>query len=256
MGMSRKDTIIIAALINAGLLAFLFASAINQYEVSFNDHFELKPPQTEQHLSRNLDYPQASGQSMDEVDLVLKNYSSHLDQPIEFASINAQISKEREKSTINSIVHVEKQDKEASQPFVEVTVKRGDFLAKIARANGTTVDEVIKLNQLTNADLQVGQVLKVPIPPHRRHLPQTKSSLAQNENSKNVKMASAHAHASSPPTSPVAFNEPQYYVIKSGDNPWKIARQHQVKFEELLKMNNLDEEKARNLKVGDRIRVR
>jgi LysM repeat protein len=50
-------------------------------------------------------------------------------------------------------------------------------------------------------------------------------------------------------------SETEYYVIKSGDNPWKIAKQFHVKFDDLLKLNNLDEEKARNLKIGDKIRI-
>lgn len=48
----------------------------------------------------------------------------------------------------------------------------------------------------------------------------------------------------------------EYYVIKSGDNPWKIARRFNMDFEELLALNSLDEEKARNLKIGQKIRIR
>ena len=44
--------------------------------------------------------------------------------------------------------------------------------------------------------------------------------------------------------------------MKKGDNPWKIAKQFNVRFEDLLKMNNLDEERARNMKIGDKIRVK
>lgn len=50
--------------------------------------------------------------------------------------------------------------------------------------------------------------------------------------------------------------EPQYYTLKSGDNPWKVAKQFRVGFGELLKLNHLDEAKARNLKPGDVLRVK
>jgi|GEM_PF-1886428 len=50
--------------------------------------------------------------------------------------------------------------------------------------------------------------------------------------------------------------EPMYYVMKSGDSPWKIAKQLGINYEEILRLNQLDEEKARKLKVGDRIRVK
>jgi LysM repeat protein len=44
--------------------------------------------------------------------------------------------------------------------------------------------------------------------------------------------------------------------MKSGDNPWNIARQHRVNFDDFLRLNQLDEEKARQLKPGDKLRVR
>ncbi|HSX13751.1 MAG TPA: LysM domain-containing protein [Chlamydiales bacterium] len=49
---------------------------------------------------------------------------------------------------------------------------------------------------------------------------------------------------------------PEYYIVKVGDNPWGIAMKHHMKLEELLKLNQLNEEKARKLKPGDRLRTR
>jgi LysM repeat protein len=48
----------------------------------------------------------------------------------------------------------------------------------------------------------------------------------------------------------------EYYVLKSGDNPWTLARKFHIKFSDLLALNDLDEEKAKNLKVGQKIRIR
>ena len=48
----------------------------------------------------------------------------------------------------------------------------------------------------------------------------------------------------------------EFYIIKPGDNPWKIAKKFHLSFEKLLQLNNLDEAKARNLKVGSRLRIR
>jgi LysM repeat protein len=42
-------------------------------------------------------------------------------------------------------------------------VRKGDTLWKISQANGTTVDELIKLNKLKKgADIKVGQTIQVP----------------------------------------------------------------------------------------------
>lgn len=45
------------------------------------------------------------------------------------------------------------------------------------------------------------------------------------------------------------------YTIQPGDNPWKIARKFHISFEKLLELNGLDEAKARNLKIGQTIRI-
>ena len=42
------------------------------------------------------------------------------------------------------------------------TVVSGDSLYKVARKYNTTVDEIIKLNNLRNTNLSIGQVLRIP----------------------------------------------------------------------------------------------
>ena len=103
----------------------------------------------------------------------------------------------------------------------EVTVKKGDSLEKIAKSHRVTVDEIIKMNHLPSSFLKVGQVLKLP--------------------ASDKKPAEAG---------------PEYYTIKVGDNPWAIALKHHMKVEELLRLNALNEERARKLKAGDRLRIR
>ena len=45
--------------------------------------------------------------------------------------------------------------------YITYVVKRGDNLYNIARKYGTSVDNLIKLNNLTNNNLAIGQVLKI-----------------------------------------------------------------------------------------------
>src|SRR4029079_13794017 len=112
-----------------------------------------------------------------------------------------------------------------------ITVKKGDTLEKIARANGTTIKKITEANQLKNDTLSIGQTLRVPV------------SSEKKTTAKKPLKASEVADA-------------QYHTVKTGDNPWKIAKQYNIKVDELLKWNNLDEEKARNLKIGDKLKVK
>ena len=83
----------------------------------------------------------------------------------------------------------------------EYVVKAGDTLVKIAKAYGTTAEELQKLNNLDNPSLiQVGQILKVP-------------SSSQTTGT---------------------------YVVKQGDTLVKIAKAYGTTVEELQKLNNLD----------------
>jgi peptidoglycan DL-endopeptidase LytF len=114
--------------------------------------------------------------------------------------------------------------------MIEVRVKKGDALEKIARAHHTTVVDIMKLNQLSSTRLSIGQVLKI----------QPGQSKVEN------------------PTAPASNpNEAtsKYYTVRSGDNPWTIAVKNHMKLDDLLKLNGLNEEKARRLKPGDQIRI-
>lgn len=55
---------------------------------------------------------------------------------------------------------------------------------------------------------------------------------------------------------PKPVEKPEFYTVQNGDSPWKIAKKCNIKVEDLLRLNNLDEEKARNLKIGQKLRIR
>lgn len=251
--MNRRDTIIIAVLINAGLLAVLFLLAINTEEENVPEHSEIVKNIVEAQApaplpSQNVPVPLvfADASPIDEVDNFLKDLgSAELSQP-GFVDDEAFTDLETEAKNSQQTAKANNSKPSSSSPsdirYVEVTVKRGDALEKIARNNATTVEAIKKTNNLNSSKLVIGQVLRIPISASSSPL----ASPAPSKKTEKTEQSSAVAYAA----------EPQYYTIKSGDNPWKIAKQYQVKFEDLLKLNGLDEEKARNLKVGDKVRVR
>lgn len=222
--MSKRDVIIISVLVNAGLLAILFLTAVKT-EPELN--LSTPPIEAIAISEEKIPLQVPSEPPLDEVDHVLKEYLPEV--PLETAQVTQDVVEPPQEEPL-----VASEVVSSKQTFVDVTVKRGDALEKIARSNQTTVEAIRKANNLTSDKLKIGQVLKVPV----STLPKKEKPAPKMEETT------------------VATSEPVFYTIKNGDNPWKIAKQFQVKFEDLLKLNNLDEERAKNLKVGEKIRVK
>ncbi len=240
--MTRRDTIIFAVLINTGLLVILFATAMKSEDPSAAQLAVIETKDQTQELAVAEPALAPQDPNVDEVDHLLSQLSSR-----SFAH-NAQgvlVDKERRQQNTSQARSLPVQHREEVAPssvaqkpdneYVEITVKRGDVLERIARANGTTVDSLMKTNNLFDSRLRIGQVLKVLVVKANG---QTETALAsKTEDSKS-------------PTGP------QYYTVRSGDNPWIIALRYRMNVDELLHLNGLDEDKARRLKPGDKLRVR
>jgi peptidoglycan endopeptidase LytF len=235
--MTRRDTIIIAALVNAGLLVVLFVSALKNEEGREELSVKTETPAL---VTAEIPFRSEAKRVMgDEVDEVLKHYAQKDPlQPVTPPSPSAFLVDDLKvlTETPPPKIEVEPIPPQAlsSEPtYAEVKVKKGDALEKIARQNHTTVSEIMKLNNLSSTQLKIGQVLKVP----------GKSAVKEEE--KKI--------AAKPPLDP---SSAKYYTVKPGDNPWTIAVKNHMKVEELLKLNNMTEEKSRKLKPGDQIRIR
>ncbi|QZA58500.1 lytic transglycosylase [Candidatus Rhabdochlamydia porcellionis] len=212
--MSRKDTIIIAVLVNAGLLIILFASALKSpMHDTYYQSVELLKPIVDVSPKK-----EAVIQKGDAVDHALEQFAKQrlntVEQPI--AIQNPIIAEEPRQAAI--LENTEKLTR-----HMEIAIKKGDMLEKIARQYHTTVHEIMRLNGLQTSHLRIGQVLKIP---------------------------SNHT------ASPVLEETTQYYIVKEGDNPSTIAKKNNIKLENLLNLNEMSEEKARKLRPGDKLRIR
>lgn len=246
--MTRKDTILIAVVINAGLLAILFTTAviydtdkgIEQTEFA-TTVVEGKNLQKDSSVNPIAAIPSTG----DEVDNVLKYYSQPSLQTVAMGVQSEMYVPEPIAVQTNADDEEPIQEPELSgqERYVEVKVKKGDMLEKIAKANKTTVGAIKRANHLQNEHLSIGQVLKIPIKKEPSSLAYNTPTSKRQDQKQEVKKE-------------MNISEPVYYIIKSGDNPWKIAKQYNVKYDDILRLNHLDEEKARNLKIGDRIRVK
>ncbi len=109
-------------------------------------------------------------------------------------------------------------------------VKKGDSLWKIAKAEGTTVDELVRANNLSkNSTLQIGQKLTIP---------------AKTDTGSATLAAAAPAAA----TDAGGLG----YTVKSGDSLWKIANQNGITVASLKQANSLSSDK---LKIGQKLTI-
>ncbi len=95
------------------------------------------------------------------------------------------------------------------------TVKSGDSLWSIAKKNNVSVSELKEINGLVSNTLSIGQVLKIPT--------EIKEEIESNT-----------------------------YVVKSGDNLYKIAQNNNTTVNELIKLNNLTNT---NLSIGQILKI-
>lgn len=234
--MNRRDTIIIAVLLNAGLLIVLFATSLKSDTTPLQPStlaVESPTPKVEEGVAvKAPEVLPTSISGTDEVDQMVKQYIPPIvDNKPNFAADLQAIGSQPEGPSSLPPALDPAAAALAGVSFEEVKVKKGDVLERIARNHRVSVDELMKANHLSTTRLKIGQVLKIP-----------------------VKDGTKIQHT--PLSSSVEEGAAKYYVVKVGDNPWTIAVKNHIKVEELLNLNHLDEEKARRLKPGDKIRIK
>ena len=217
--MNRRDMIIVAAMINAGLLVVLFISAVKS-ESTEDRGSQLSSTKTEETVEVAVSSPAAPG---DQIDQVISAYSAKVaeKEKVETKPLSLPVLTPEPK-----VASVTEAPTKVTEGLRTVSVEKGDVLERIARHNDVSVSEIMRLNELSNSRLQIGQVLKLP----------PKSASKTSNRPKQT--------------------EGKYYTVKGGDNPWTIAQKNGIQVEELLDLNNMDEEKAKKLRPGDKLRIK
>lgn len=243
--MSRKDTIIVAVLVNAGLLIVLFASALKSGGVSQPIALNSSAPKQELALKEEPFFPikekaDFAAQPLAQSSIIPPTVVMGQTPSVNFVEdLKAFTLPEPSASVVESQSAKKSVAVQADHPpsVVEFKVKKGDVLEKIARHHHITVAELMRVNQLTSTNLKIGQVLKIP------------TSTAKLLQSSPEPVVSSQVVTEKDSSS-------KYYIVKKGDNPWTIAVKNHMKVDELLKLNHLSEEQARRLKPGDQLQIR
>ena len=128
------------------------------------------------------------------------------------------------------------------------TVKAGDTLWNIAKKYNTTVEELMKLNNLTSDLIMIGKVLKIPM-----------ASMSTSTNTYTVKAGDTLWNIAKRYNTTVEklmylnnlsndlimigqkliVPNDNIYVVKAGDTLWNIAKRHNTTVENLMRLNNL-----------------
>jgi LysM repeat protein len=125
-------------------------------------------------------------------------------------------------------------------------VKTGDTLPKIAVALGVRTETIEEENGLKNIGaLRVGQELKIPAKPAG-----DVSKQSETAHKKTADETPKPPAKTAPATAKVGA---EFYVVVKGDNPVAIARKFHVSYDELLKLNKIEDPKK--LKIGQKLKI-
>lgn len=162
-------------------------------------------------------------------------------------------------------IPVQEQEEESKNVYV---VKKGDSLYKIAKEYDTTINELIKLNNLSNTNLSIGQILKIPTvkSEESEYLYTVKSGdslykIAREYNTTVDELMKLNNLSSISLSIGQTLKIPQittsaqdnYYTVKSGDNLYKIASKYNTTVNNLVKLNNLS---STTLSIGQKLKLK
>ncbi|MCH9621614.1 MAG: hypothetical protein S4CHLAM20_10390 [Chlamydiia bacterium] len=221
--MNRKEIIIFSVFVNMALLTALFISALRptlKGEMSHSSEEVVI-------LDKSKNHTLTESKEIDQVDQILKDYIAKAESPI--IEQKQQVSTSQNPQMEEKPKEIKKPEK---SPLIEVIVRSGDVLEKIARRHRTTVEEIMTINKMKDTRLRIGQTV------YLRENTRKKTKISQTNKSPNKN------------------TQQKYYVVKKGDSAWTVAIKNHIKVADLLKLNDLNESRAKRIKPGDRLRIR
>lgn len=137
------------------------------------------------------------------------------------------------------------------------TVKKGDTLYSISKKQNIPIDTIIKLNNLTSSNLEIGQQLKLKSDSNNssnknQYIVQrgdTLYSIALKNNTTVDKLRELNNLNTNTLTIgqilalPIETNIEEYdiYIVKKGDSLWSISRKFNIDINDLIELNNLND---------------
>ncbi len=125
-------------------------------------------------------------------------------------------------------------------------VKKGETLYSIAKSMGVSVEDLKKVNGLSDNNLSIGQILAIP------------SANSQNTN-REISIISAvsdeEIEQNNTRNKYIKTIKHPDYTIKKGDTPTNIAKRFDVEERSILTLNGLSKESSKTLQIGDVLKI-
>ena len=134
------------------------------------------------------------------------------------------------------------------------TIQSGDYLGKIAQKFGVKVSDIQAWNGLSGTNITAGKTLVIWT---GKKSTQNSQTTQQKTNTTATKTATQSNTSTS--TSSATFNAKDYtlvetYTVKSGDNPYNIAKRYNwATADEILKWNNISD--PSKLQIGQKLKI-
>lgn len=196
--------------------------------------------------------PQAkvNGQTVKTPPIVVKDGVSYL--PLRFIGENLHMKVDWNRDVITLTT------------FDKYIVQEGDYLYKISKKVGMSVEEIQKINNLKDDKLQIGQVLYLKADlalSNSTYITETNSLKEESDKKENEKKNSS-SNSSSEQKGKGSLTESKNkmkddtfeyttYIVKKGDYLSKISAEQKVSLKDLLAVNNLTENSI--LQIGDQL---
>ncbi len=171
--------------------------------------------------------------------------------------------------SLNQVLKIPTVKEEEIIDYNTYTVKSGDSLYKLANSFNTTVEKIKDLNNLTNNNLSIGQVLKIPTTSSNNYITykvKSGDSLYKLANLYNTtvqdikdlnNLTSNNLNINQVLKIPTKQQEEVInyinYVVKSGDSLYKLANLYNTTVQDIKDLNNLT---SNNLSINQVLKIR
>ena len=163
---------------------------------------------------------------------------------------------------IGQTLKIPSEESPVTGDYIVYTISKGDSLYSIAQKYNTTVNELIKYNNLSSTNLKIGEQLLIPTTESKINTYTVKSgdslySIAKkygvtvDELKKANGLTSNNLNLNQKLVIPEANGEIGY-IVKSGDSLYSIAKKYNVTVDELKKANGLT---TNTLSIGQELAI-